>query len=107
MWIKCQMWKKGEIQLYIFEDNEAVIKMVIKGGSPTMRHVSRTHRVALDLLFDRFNSEPMIQIEYVETKTNSLTYEDQQGKPRERTGWREEFSGGAHEDQGRVCGRMR
>ena len=30
-----------------FEDNEAVIKMIIKGRSPTMRHVSRTHRVAL------------------------------------------------------------
>ena len=33
--------------LYVFEDNEAVIKMIIKGRSPTMRHVSRTHRVAL------------------------------------------------------------
>ena len=33
--------------LYIFEDNEAVIKMIIKCISPTMRHVSRTHRVAL------------------------------------------------------------
>ena len=26
--------------LYIFEENEAVIKMIIKGMSPTMRHVS-------------------------------------------------------------------
>ena len=42
-----------ESQLYMFEDNEAVIKMIIKGRSPTMRHVSRTHRVALDWLFDR------------------------------------------------------
>ena len=25
--------------LYVFEDNEAVIKMIIKGRSPTMRHV--------------------------------------------------------------------
>ena len=33
-----------------FEHNEAVIKMIIKGRSPTMRHVSRIHRVALDLL---------------------------------------------------------
>ena len=33
--------------LYIFEDNEAVIKMIIKGRSPALRHVSRTHRVAL------------------------------------------------------------
>ena len=35
----------NESQLYIFEDNEAVIKVIIKGRSPTMRHVSRTHRV--------------------------------------------------------------
>ena len=41
-----------EALLYVFEDNEAVIKMIIKGRSPTMRHVSRTHRVALDWLFD-------------------------------------------------------
>ena len=39
---------QGESQLYVFEDNEAVIKMIIKGRSPTMRHVSRAHRVALD-----------------------------------------------------------
>ena len=30
--------------LYFFEDNEAVIKMIIKGRSPTMRHVSRTQK---------------------------------------------------------------
>ena len=42
-----------EALLYVFEDNEAVIKMILKGRSPTMRHVSRTHRVALDWLFDR------------------------------------------------------
>ena len=40
---------------YVFEDNEAVIKMLITGRSPTMRHVSRTHGVALDWLFDRIN----------------------------------------------------
>ena len=34
--------------LYIFDDNEAVIKIIIKGSSPTMRHISRTHRVAVD-----------------------------------------------------------
>ena len=28
--------------LYIFEDNEAVINMIIKGRSPTLRHVSKT-----------------------------------------------------------------
>ena len=60
--------------LYIFDDNEAVIKMIMKGRSPTMRHVSRTHRVALDWLFDRINLDPNIQIKYIDTKTNSQTY---------------------------------
>ena len=32
-----------EALLYVCEDNEAVIKMIMKGRSPTMRHVSRTH----------------------------------------------------------------
>ena len=45
--------------LYVFEDNEAVIKMIIKGRSPTMRHVSTIHRVALDWLFDRTILDPM------------------------------------------------
>ena len=54
--------------LYVFEDAEAVIKMIIKGRSPTMRHVSRTHRVALDWLFDRINLDPKIQIKYIDTK---------------------------------------
>ena len=30
-----------EALLYVFEGNEAVIKMIMKGRSPTMRHVSR------------------------------------------------------------------
>ena len=54
--------------LFIFEDNEAVIKIIIKSRSPTMRHVSRTHRVALDRSFDRINLEPKIQIKFVDTK---------------------------------------
>ena len=57
-----------EALLYVFEDNEAVIKMIMKGRSPTMRHVSRTHRVALDWLFDRINLDPKIQIKYIDTK---------------------------------------
>ena len=42
--------------------------MIIRGRSPTMRHVSRTHRVALDWLFDRMNLDHKIQIKYVDTK---------------------------------------
>ena len=59
-----------EAMLYIFEDNEAVIKMIITARSPTMRHVSRTLRVALDWLFDRINLDwtPKIPIKYIDTK---------------------------------------
>ena len=53
-----------------FEDNEAVIKMIMKGRSPTMRHVSITHRVALDWFFDRINLDPKIQIKYIDTKNH-------------------------------------
>ena len=60
--------RQEALLLYVFEDNEAVIKMIIKGRSPTMRHVSRTHRVALDWLFDRINLDPKIQIKYIDTK---------------------------------------
>ena len=64
--------ERQEALLYVFEDNEAVIKMIIKGRSPTMRHVSRTHRVALDWLFDQINLDSKIQIKYIDAK-NQLT----------------------------------
>ena len=59
---------RQEALLYVFEENEEVIKMIIKGRSPTVRHVSRTHRVALDWLFDRINLDSKIQIKYIDTK---------------------------------------
>ena len=59
---------RQEALLFVFEDNEAVIKMIIKGRSLTMRHVSRTHRVAFDWLFDRINLNSKIQIKYIDTK---------------------------------------
>ena len=55
-----------------FLNNEAVIKMIIKGRSPTMRHVSRIHRVALEWLFDFIYLDPKIHVKYVDTK-NQLT----------------------------------
>ena len=57
-----------EALLYVFEDNEAVIKMIMKGRSPTMRHVSRIHRVALDWFFYLINLNSKIQIKYIDTK---------------------------------------
>ena len=59
---------RQEALWYVFEDNEALIKMIIVGRSLTMRHVSRTHKVALDWLFDRINLDPKIQLKYIDTK---------------------------------------
>ena len=59
--------------LFIFEDNEAVIEQIIRGRSPTMRHVSRTHRVALDSLFDRINLDPRSKSNTSTPKTNLPT----------------------------------
>ena len=68
---------RQEALLYVFEDNEAVIKIIIKGRSPTMRHVSRTHRVALDWLFDRINLDPEIQIKYIDTQEPTCCHPNQ------------------------------
>ena len=57
----------GSAKLYVFEDNEAVIKMCIKGRSPTMRHVARTHRVDLDWLIERVKLDPGVRIKFVGT----------------------------------------
>ena len=53
--------------LQLMEDNEAVIKMTIKGRSTKMRHVPRTHRVDLDWLFERIQKDPGVHIKYVNT----------------------------------------
>ena len=34
----------NRVHLFVFEDNEAVMKMIIKRRRPNMRDVSRTHR---------------------------------------------------------------
>ena len=65
---------RQEALLYVFEDNEAVIKVIIKGKSPAVSHVSRAHRVALDWLFDRINLDYKIQIKYIDTKNQLLTF---------------------------------
>ena len=63
---------RKEALLHVFEDSEAVIKTIMKGRSLAMRHVSRTHRGALDWLFDRIKLDPKIHIQYIDTK-NQLT----------------------------------
>ena len=61
---------------FLSKSNKVTFQMIIEGRSPTMRHVSRTHRVALDWLFDRINLDldQKIQIKNVDTKHNSQTY---------------------------------
>ena len=59
----------GRAKLFILEDNDAVIKMGIKGRSPALRHKSRTHRVDLDWLFERIRDDQAINMPYVETKS--------------------------------------
>ena len=44
--------KSPQLYMYVLEDNEAAIKIVLKKRSMALRHVFRTHRVALDWLYD-------------------------------------------------------
>ena len=64
-----------EALLYVFEDNETVIKMIIKGRSPAIRHVSRTHT---ELLLIGYSIEPIWiskpKSNTLIPRTNSQTY---------------------------------
>ena len=60
---------------YIFEADEAVIKMITKGGSPTMRHVSRTHRLVLIGCLIQSSWAPNSKSKMlIPKKTNSQTF---------------------------------
>ena len=68
-YVPCNIPKsKGLTKLIIFEDNEAVIRMTVKGRSPQLRHVPRTHRADLDWLFERLRDDPGVFLRYVGTK---------------------------------------
>ena len=53
--------------LYIL-DNGAVIKMLIEGRLPALRHVARKHRIHLDKLFEQIQNDPVVFIRYVDTR---------------------------------------
>ena len=74
---------QGESQLYIFEDKEAVIKMIMKRRSQAMRHVSGTHTAALDGCWTEFNLEPKIKIKYVDTKNQLADMLTKESFPRD------------------------
>ena len=56
--------------------------------SPTMRHISTTHSVALDWLFDRINLDSKIQIKYIDIKKQLA---DILTKAKFHTWWMESF----------------
>ena len=58
--------------------SETDIKMIIKGRSPRLRHVSRTHRLDLDRVFERINLDDSICINDVNTKDHlaALCFQD-------------------------------
>jgi len=55
------------VQLRIFEDNQATIKVAVKGYSPKLRHVLRTHKVNLGSIKEILDSDA-VSIEYVKTE---------------------------------------
>ena len=59
--------KMRKVRLIIMEDNEAVIKILLKGRSNALRHLHRTHRVNTDWLFEIIKMENIL-IKYVNTK---------------------------------------
>ena len=50
---------------YIVEDNEPVIRMILKGHRPNLIHMSRTHRGHVDRLFERTDCNSFISIRFV------------------------------------------
>jgi hypothetical protein len=55
-----------DVELEVLEDNEATIKIVRKGYSSKLRHISRTHRVNLASVKEVFEN-PNIALNYVGT----------------------------------------
>ena len=52
----------------ILEDNDAVIKLILKGRSMALRHIARVHRIDLDWLIARVRGDPGIDIKFIGTK---------------------------------------
>ena len=54
--------------LYVYQTIKAAIKIVVKSRHPSARHVTRTHRVDLDWLFEPVNHDSTISVKYNNTK---------------------------------------
>ena len=55
------------VNLNFYEDNQSTIKIIESGYSQQMRHISRTHRVDLAWLKERFEKDT-ITMRYIETQ---------------------------------------
>ena len=59
---------EANTKMVFVQDNDAVIKMVVKSRAPTLEHVPRTHRIDLDWLFERVSTDPSVFGRYIHTK---------------------------------------
>ena len=57
----------GLARLIIGEDNDAVLKIMIKGRNPTFRHIPRTQRVDTDFVHEVMKSDSVYAL-YINTK---------------------------------------
>ena len=63
------LWDKllgRSVSLTIYEDNQATIKVVLKGYSHKLRHISRTHKVDLSSIKEIIDTDA-VEIEYIKT----------------------------------------
>ena len=63
------MWEKilgRAVTLEIFEDNQATIRVVKKGYSSKLRHISRTHKIDISSVNEVLDSDSIV-ISYIET----------------------------------------
>ena len=79
------------LYMFICEDNEVVMKMVIKGRRPHVRFVSRRHRVNLDGLFGRVNLESNISVKCVYTNQQIADYFNERFFHTLQVGWADDF----------------
>ena len=59
------LWDKlkgSSIYLDFCEDNEAMIKICKSGMSQKLKHVSRTHRINIGWVAERFRDDPFILV---------------------------------------------
>ena len=57
----------GLARLILCEHNDALLKILIKGRSPTFRHIPRTQRVDIDFAYEVIK-DPSVDALYVNTK---------------------------------------